>query len=319
VFGGAPGGGGGLHEWSALAEAAEKEGDFLSASRLYGIAKFPVLGNAAHARAYDDQIRAYLMASAGFEVPFERHLVEVAFRGGRPQVATHLFLPEGLPGDAPVLLALSGVDTWKVELHRFAVTAARALGARVATVDMPGTGESRVANGPDGERYLEGVLDWLRRCFPGARRFGAYGFSFGGHWTTKLALLGRVDAAVAVGAPIDASFGAQELAGLRFGMDGIFGNSLRLDAAPSAAELAAAMAPFSLRAQGLLEEWGSDPVPLLTVNGTDDPHVPQVDTTVFQSRPNTVARLVPNTTHVAAEQLAEVIPWSLQWLADQLS
>jgi hypothetical protein len=44
-----------------------------------------------------------------------------------------------------------------------------------------------------------------------------------------------------------------------------------------------------------------------------------VDTTVFQSRPNTVARLVPNTTHVAAEQLAEVIPWSLQWLADQLS
>lgn len=316
--------GGWVHEWSELAEAAEKDGDFLSASLLYGIAKFPVLGNAAHARAYGHQIRTYLRASAGFEVPFERHMAEVPFRGQVVQVATHLYLPAGLPEDAPVVLALSGVDTWKMELHGLALTAARTLGARIATIDMAGTGESPVANGPDGEQYVAGVVDWLRRRFPRTRGVGTIGFSFGGHWTIKLALLGKVDAAVSVAGFLDTTRGRSDTSGRhtdrsRFGMTGIIGNSLRLDTEPNGAEVADAIAPFSLRTQGLLDDWGSDPVPLLYYNGAADPHIRAGDSAPLETRPNTVVRLVPNATHGAMEQAGELIPWSLRWLGDQLA
>ncbi|WP_158101915.1 alpha/beta fold hydrolase [Streptomyces swartbergensis] len=315
----ADGPGGWAHEWSLLAEQAEKDGDALRASGLYGIAKFPVLGNAAHARAYDNHLRTFRQASVGFEVPFERQVIGVRFRGQVAQVPVHLYLPENLPADAPVVLVFSGVDTWKAEVHPTAVATAQMVGARVATVDMAGTGESPVANGPDGEQYIGGVIDWLRRRFPEARRVGTVGFSFAGHWTVKLALLGTVDAAVSIGGLIDTAFSPEAVARLRFGMPGIFGNSLRLDAELSRAELAAAMGPFSLRAQGLLDDWGSDPVPLLYVNGAEDQHIPADDAKPLEARPNTVVRLVPNATHCALQEAQELIPWSLQWLGDRLA
>ena len=311
--------GGWAHEWSTAASDSERAGDLLQASLLYGIAKFPVLAGEPHRKAYDNQLRTYLQASDGFGLGFQRHLVDVSFRGSVAQVPTHVFQPAGLPDDAPLVLLLSGVDTWKMEIHRLAVGTAQALGALVATVDMAGTGESAVPNGTDGELYLAGVLDWLRTQFPASSKAGAIGFSFGGHWTTKLALTGRVDAAISVGGLVDAAFDAESVSQLQFGMKGIFANSLHLDAEPTMDEVIAAMAPFSLRAQGLLDDWGDNPVPFLTVNGDRDPHVPNSDVTVFADRPETVARLVPGATHCAAEALGEVVPWMLQWLGAQLS
>ncbi|MFK0154703.1 alpha/beta hydrolase family protein [Streptomyces sp. NPDC090493] len=312
-----------VHEWSAAAREAESSGDLQAASLLYGVAKFPVLGNRAHREAYDSQLRTYLLAakaSDGFgDAGFERHRVDVDFRGSTVQVPTHLFAAPGLPADAPLVLALSGVDTWKVELHNLALVAARVLGARVAVVDMAGTGESPVANGPDGDRYLAGVLDWLRRRFPQGRRTGAIGLSFGGHWTTKLALTARVDAAVSCGGLVADAFEAESVSQLRFGMRGIFGNSLWLDTEPSLQDVISAMESFSLRRQGLLEDWGAHPAALLSFNGTDDPHVPQSDVTVLADRPNTVTRLVPDSTHCAAEKFSELMPWALEWLRGELA
>jgi esterase FrsA len=211
------------------------------------------------------------------------------------------------------------VDTWKMKLHGVAVLAARKLGARIATIDMPGTGESPVANSPDGEHYIAGVVEWLRQRFPGSRRIGTVGFSFGGYWTIKLALMGVVDAAVSVGGLVETVFTPAGVARLRFGMPGIFGNSLRRwDAEPSRDQIAEAMATFSLRTQGLLEDWGSDPVPLLFYNGMDDPHVPVDDAKALEPRPNTIVRLVPKATHCAMEQAQELVPWSFRWLGEQL-
>jgi esterase FrsA len=314
--------GGWVHEWSAVARDAEASGSLQLASLLYGIAKFPVLGNRAHRDAYDNQLRTYLLAAkatGGFGAGFERHLVDVDFRGSTVEVPTHLFAPPGVTDDSPVVLALSGVDTWKMEIHGLSMAAAQMLRARVAVVDMPGTGESPVANGPDGERYLAGVLDWLRHRYPRARRAGAIGFSFGGHWTTKLALTARVEAAVSFGGLVAEAFEAANVERLRFGMRGIFGNSLRLDAEPSLPEVIAAMESFSLRRQGLLDDWGAQPAALLAVNGTDDPHVPQGDVTILADRPNTIARLVPDTTHCAAEKIGELMPWALEWLGRELA
>jgi esterase FrsA len=79
------------------------------------------------------------------------------------------------------------------------------------------------------------------------------------------------------------------------------------------------MAAFSLRGQGLLDDWGNDPVPLLYVNGDQDQHVPADGSRPLKSRPNTVVRLVPNATHCAMRKAQEIVPWSLRWLRDQLA
>jgi esterase FrsA len=102
-------------------------------------------------------------------------------------------------------------------------------------------------------------------------------------------------------------------------MPGIIGNAFGRDAPfRDGVELAAAMAPFNLRDQGLLD-WRSGRTPLYIFNGAIDPYVPNSDITVFESRPDTVVKLVPNATHCAAEKMGELMPDILRWLREGLS
>jgi esterase FrsA len=54
------------------------------------------------------------------------------------------------------------------------------------------------------------------------------------------------------------------------------------------------------------------------VNGADDIHVPQQDTLLFTGRRDTEVRLVPDTGHVAASKLPEVVPVITEWLGKHL-
>jgi esterase FrsA len=75
------------------------------------------------------------------------------------------------------------------------------------------------------------------------------------------------------------------------------------------------MTHLSLRP--LLDEHAN--APMLVINGTDDVHVPQHDTLVFEHRPNTKVRLVPDTGHCAVSKLAEVLPTISAWITGQLA
>lgn len=111
-----------------------------------------------------------------------------------------------------------------------------------------------------------------------------------------------------LGGPVEAAFtGAREYA---FGMGGIVGNAMGLDAPPGAGELAVRRAEFSLRP--LLDQDRNGP--MLVVNGADDVHVPQHDTLVFRGRRDTVVNLVPDTGHCAVSKMPEVFPTILGWL-----
>src|SRR6516165_9438173 len=99
--------GGWANEWSAAASDAERGGDLLQASLLYGIAKFPVLAGEPHRKAYANQLRTYLQASDGFEVGFQRHLVDVSFRVQSHRCPHTFSNPPVCPDDAPLVLLLS--------------------------------------------------------------------------------------------------------------------------------------------------------------------------------------------------------------------
>lgn len=308
--------GGWPYEWSCAARAFETRGDFLLSSLLYGVAKYPCLGNSAHAEAYHLQLENYIRAAANFSQRFERRLLSVSYRQDTTKVAIHLLSEQGLDTAAPVVLMLGGVDTWKMDIHNSAAQVSKILGAHIALLDMPGVGESEVPNAPDGDAILDGVVRQLRPI--GNGRIGILAFSFGGLWAVKLALTGRVDAAAAIGAGISSSFERDNLSRIPNGMPGIFGNSLFRDAPFSSLDdFAGAMAPFSLREQGLYD-WNRSTVPLLLVNGKEDPYIPRDDVTDFRARPNTVTRLVDGATHCAAEQMHSLMPWIIRWLKENL-
>jgi esterase FrsA len=281
------------------------------------VAKYPCLASQDHAAAYQEQLRIYLAAAPSFPLRFERRVLDIGYHGGTTPVPVHVYRRPGSSADTPVVLMLGGVDTWKMDIHQSILSAAERMDVTVVAVDGPGVGESKVASRPDADLILAGVAAQVRSLGNGP--VGAAAWSFGATWAVKLALTGAVDAAVAIGGPVEMAFDIATVRNWPNGMSGIMGNSLHRDTPFADAEAtAASLAKFRLSAQGLLNGWGADPTPLFVANGADDPYVPQADTTMFQGRPNTVVRLVPDATHCAPEKSAEVVPAAFTWLRSQL-
>lgn len=308
--------GGWAFEWSRLAEEAEVRGSDLEASILFGVARFPCFANDSHRRAHDRQRIAYVRALSrpNDALHFERRTVNVAYRQGTTPVVVHLLMLPELAPNAPLLLFMGGVDTWKMDVHHSALVFGRLVGANLALIDMPGTGESQVKLAHDADEILRNTLAAIRS--PG-QRVGCLAFSYSGLWATKLALSGALDAAVAIGAPIDRTFARDNITAMPNGMDAIMGNALGFDAHPDLATLAPILETFSLRRQGLLDSWTSR-TPLYIINGVKDPYVPESDVTVFQDRPETVVRLVEDATHCAPEKMHDLAPELGSWLRHRL-
>ncbi len=196
--------------WAAEAERALRADKPLLASLCWGAARFPCLATADRKEAHERELDTHLRAARRLPVRFERRVVEVP-----APVAVHFLQRRRM--------ARPGV------LHRLAVATARATGLLVATVDMPGTGESTVPLTPDADHVLRGLVAELRRAHPGP--IGFYGAS---------------------GQRID-------VPGLPHGMAGNIGNALHLDAMPGPDVIDDLLARFSLREQGLLDRPGGSP------------------------------------------------------------
>ena len=305
-----------IREWSAEAAAAEAGGDPLLASLCFGIAKYPCLASQAHEAAYREQLRTYLAAAPNFPLSFERRVLDVDYHGQKTPVPVHIHRQDD-SANVPVVLMLGGVDTWKMDIHHSIIQAAQLMGVTVVGVDGPGVGESGVASQPDGDLVLAGVAAQVRSL--GSGSVGAAAWSFGAAWAVKLALTGEVDAAIAIGGPVEMAFDVSTVRNWPNGMSGIMGNSLhRNEPFADAEATAAGLAGFRLSAQGLLGNWDAANTPLFVANGADDPYVPQSDTTMFEGRPGTVVRLEPGATHCAPEKAREVVPAAFAWLRAQL-
>ncbi|WP_113704744.1 alpha/beta hydrolase [Nonomuraea lactucae] len=295
--------------WARHAEQARSEGRLLRAALCWGAARFPSLATPERRLANQRQLDCYLAAAARFTTRFTREVLRV---DGVP-VPAHLFQRRrGRPRGVMVLSG--GVDTWKMELHRLAVSTALTTGLLVAAIDMPGTGESVQPLGPDSDRVLSGVVDLLRKRHGLPVAF--LGLSFGGHWAAKLAMLGQVDAAVCLGGPTGAADERVDVLNLPYGMAGIIGNALGLDSLPGPGLVTELLDKFSLRGQGLLEAEGR--APLLAVNGANDQYIPLGDTTRLAGHPGTTVWIVRDATHCAPEHFKPMIVAIWGWLLGHL-
>ena len=143
------------------------------------------------------------------------------------------------------------------------------------------------------------------------------GISFGGLWAVKLALGGSVDFAIDLGGPVGSKDRSlDELAALSNGMSGIIAHSLQLDHLPSPTELNGLLRDFSLRQE--ISTTAELSVPLLAVNGRNDPYLPVSDTDVFRRFDRATVWCVKGAGHCAAERIRPVIAGTLGWISNQV-
>ncbi len=303
--------GGWVYEWSQLAREYADRGDHYLASMIYGCAKFPCLTDDARVGALQNQLEQFELASKDFPVHFERRVIAVPYRGGTVEVAVHLYSTDGDYAARPVLIASGGVDTWKMDIHPWWVGFTLNAGVTTLAFDHPGTGETAIPLDHHADEVIRGIADYARSLGDG--RVAHFGVSFGGNFSAMSGLAGIVDAAVDLGGPVVAAFGADNAKNLPYGMHDIVGNAMHWDHSPTVDQLTAGLEDLSRR-DLLAQQRNSS---MLVINGADDYFVPQSDTLVFEGRPNTEVHLIEGTGHVAMSKAAEVVPMIIAWLQER--
>lgn len=284
--------GGWDYEWSVLGKYYEDRADalvktgarraaldaYMTSNVYYALAWFPNITSEQEAKAYDAQLRVYQKGGKLFDVPLE--VVKVPYKDG--QITTYLHKPAGVE-KPPLVIWCGGVDQYKAN-HWRPIQDMLAKGFAVATLDLPGFGESRQWDRDFKADANFAVLEtYLKREDIDTKRISFFGQSYGGGATLRAALRNdpRVKAIVAM------------CAGLHLGEK----NSLAPDAKPG---------------DKLING------PLLVVNGTRDPGNPVADlTSTYQSAKEGDLWLLGRGEHCAVEYWPVVIPQMADWLIEK--
>jgi dienelactone hydrolase len=285
--------GGWVYEWSLLGKYYEDRGDtliktglrhpaldaYMTSSVYYALAWFPNVSSQQEAKAYDAQLQVYQKGGKLFDVPLE--VVKVPYKDG--MITTYLHKPVGVQ-NPPLVIWCGGVDQYKAN-HWRPIQDMLAKGFAVATLDLPGFGESRQWERDVKAEANFAVLDaYLKRSDIDTKRVSFFGQSYGGAATLRAALRNdsRVKAIVAM------------CAGLHLGEK----NSLAPDAKPG---------------DKLING------PMLVVNGTRDAGntVPDLMST-YQSVKEGDLWLLGRGEHCAVEYWPVVIPQMADWLKEKI-
>src|ERR1700730_8012405 len=251
---------------------------YVRAWRLYSFGRWPVPASAGKKRAYAKALEAFLAHAKLQENPLE--VVHIPFEGS--EIIGYLRLPKNVKGPAPVVLAISGLDSRKEDLSEN-FGAVLPFGIGFIGIDSPGTGQAPIKASETSERMFSRVIDYLQtRAEVDKTRIGVDGQSFGGYWATKLAILehARLKAVVAQSPPAHATFqrdfvlnntlGNREyLFGLVPALVSIYEGAKTID------YLATIFPKMSLVSQNLL---GKPTAPMLLISGALDTQVPISDT-----------------------------------------
>jgi dienelactone hydrolase len=286
--------GGWVYEWSGLGKYYEDRGDalvkagarrpaldaYMTSNVFYALAWFPSINSEQEAKAYDAQLRVYQKGGKLFDVPLE--VVKVPYKDG--QITTYLHKPFGVESP-PLVIWCGGVDQYKAN-HWRPIQDMLAKGFAVATLDLPGFGESRQWDRDLKAEANFAVLEtYMKREDIDTKRISFFGQSYGGGATLRAALRNdpRVKAIVAM------------CAGLHLGEK----NSLALAAKPG---------------DKLING------PLLVVNGTRDPGNPVPDlVSTYQAAKEGDLWLLGRGEHCAVEYWPVMIPQMADWLKEKIN
>ena len=183
---------------------AEADKDFIMAWRYFSFARWPVPNSPGKQQAYEKALAAFIAHGRLQDPPLE--VLRVPFEGN--EIVAYLQLPSRAE-KVPLVLAVSGLDSRKEDMaERFQPMLA--YGVASVAVDAPGTGEAPIKVAPGAERMLTPPSRRRARRRPeiDRSRVAVYGGSFGGYWSTILAVSERerLRAVVAQSPPVARGF-----------------------------------------------------------------------------------------------------------------
>ncbi len=258
----------------AASDPAASRANWLTAWRLYGFGAWPVASTPGKQKAYETALAAFLAAAKTLDPPLE--VVKIPFEG--KEIVGYLRVPKAASAPAPLVFAISGLDSRKENLmDQFAPVLSE--GIAVFAVDGPGTGQSPLKASPSAERVFSKALDYLAtRKEIDAGRIVLHGVSFGGYWAAKLAIVekARLKAVSAQSPPVHDTFQPEFLKNRVSGnreylFDYVPAQIAVFEGVSTPEDLAAFYPKMSLVAQGLL---GKPTSPMLIIGGALDTQVP---------------------------------------------
>jgi esterase FrsA len=257
--------------------ADQRRENYIRAWRLYYFAQWPVATSEGKKAAYVKALQSFIKSTQFLTPPLE--IVRIPFEG--KEIVGYLRLPLGATGPAPLVFAVSGLDSRKENLA-LSYGALIERGVGFFTVDSPGTGQSPVKASPTADRVLSRALDYLRtRKEVDANRIVLHGVSFGGYWASKLAITekDRLRGVVVQSPPIHNFFQpdfvrSSTLGNREYLFDSVPALMAVIENANTVDALIQELPKLSLETQGLI---GKPTAPMLVIAGVKDTQVPISD------------------------------------------
>ena len=317
-----------VHEWSQIGAyfaargetfAAAEDFDaareaFLTASKFYGIARFPAKTLPGQADAYSKHLQYYKRAGEYFDPK----LVVVDIPYDDRTIQAYLHMPADVE-QPPLILWNGGIDTWKGDVYNN-IQPYVDHGFAVLTFDVLGTGENSAwAARPDSNQLHSAVIDHMQ-SYPliDGRYIAHVGFSFSGYYAARNAITEeRLFAVISACGPIHD--------GWKNTFDGPWEIQEALSAAihiarDDADAIHQYMQGFSLVNQGLLGQADSVKLPTLIVNGDLDDLAPVSDLRLLaDSGQETDLWIMGGDQHCFGQYRSVVMPKMANWLVQKLA
>jgi esterase FrsA len=260
------------------------DADYVRAWHLYSFGKWPFPGSPGKQRAYEKDIDAFLAHTRSWDPPMQ--VVHIPFED--KEIIGYLRLPKSAKEPVPLVIAVNGLDSRKEDLAE-SFSAILPYGIGYLAVDAPGTGQAPIKAGLTADREFSRILDYLQtRADVDHNRIAIHGVSWGGYWSTKMAIVehNRLKGASAQSPPIDGFFQKDFLMNSLVGnreylFDQIPALSAIFDHIDNLDQLADFLPKMSLVQEGLL---GKPMAPMLVIGGVLDTQVPISDIYLLLSK-----------------------------------
>ena len=253
---------------------ADADKDFIQAWLYYNFGRWPAPLTPGKDKAYQKALEAYLDHARLLDPPLE--VVHIPFEG--KEVIGYLQMPKNVK-PAPLVIAIPGLDRRKEDIaERFRAMLDHGVG--YLSLDAPGAGQSPIKAAPGAERVYSHVIDYVyQRPDVDKSHLVVYGASYGGYWSTVLAVTekDRLCAVVSQSPAVHQFFQRESTMAIPKNREYLFDYlpaHLLMFGVKNIDELADVHEKMSLKARGLLDK---PTAPLLVIGGALDTQVPIAD------------------------------------------
>lgn len=253
---------------------AQADKDFIQAWLYYNFGRWPAPLTPGKEKAYEKAIQAYLAHARLLDPPLE--VVHIPFED--KEIIGYLQMPKNVK-QAPLVIAIPGLDRRKEDIaERFRQMLAYGVG--YLSLDGPGTGQAPIKAAPGAERMFSRLIDYVdQRPDVDKKHVVVYGASYGGYWSTVLAIKekDRLCGVVSQSPAVDEFFQRSSTMAIPSNREYLFDYlpaHLLMFGVKNIDELVDVQEKMSLKTLGLLDRATA---PLLIIAGTRDTQVPIAD------------------------------------------